>query len=390
MIINAEIHTMDDNNTVIKNGYISFSDGKISEMGEMSELKQTDTDVIDANGRRVYPGFVDAHTHLGIFEDSLTFEGDDGNEDTDPIMPQLRAIDAVNPFDRYFNEALSAGVTTVLTSPGSADPIAGQIAAIKTFGKRIDKMIIKAPVAIKFALGENPKSTYSDKDQTPVTRMATASLIRETLAKAKNYYEEKKNYSADKENYDKPEYDAKCEALIPLFRKEIPAHFHAHRADDIFTAIRISKEFDIDCVIVHATDGHLIYDELVSDGISVLSGPFLTDRSKPELKNLTPSSPSVMSSNGIPTAIITDHPETPIQYLPLCAAVAVREGMDRTQALRAITITPAQICGISDRVGSIEKGKDADILIFDGSPLDIVNKPVMVIADAKIVKNLSL
>lgn len=390
MIINAEIHTMDDKNTVIKNGYIRFSDGKISETGEMSELKNIDTDVIDAKGRQVYPGFVDAHTHLGIFEDSLTFEGDDGNEDTDPIMPQLRAIDAVNPFDRYFDEALSAGVTTVLTSPGSADAIAGQIAAIKTFGKRIDKMIIKAPAAIKFALGENPKSTYSDKDQTPVTRMATASLIRETLAKAKNYYEEKKNYSADKENYDKPEYDAKCEALIPLFKKEIPAHFHAHRADDIFTAIRISKEFDIDCVIVHATDGHLIYDELVSDGISVLSGPFLTDRSKPELKNLTPGSPSIMSSNGIPTAIITDHPETPIQYLPLCAAVAVREGMDRTQALRAITITPAQICGISDRVGSIEKGKDADILIFDGDPLDIVNKPVMVIADAKIVKNLSL
>lgn len=390
MIINAEIHTMDKNNTVIKNGYISFSDGKISAVGEMSKLRQTDTDVIDANGRQVYPGFVDAHTHLGIFEDSLTFEGDDGNEDTDPIMPQLRAIDAVNPFDGYFDEALSAGVTTVLTSPGSADPIAGQIAAIKTFGKRIDKMIIKAPAAIKFALGENPKSTYSDKDQSPVTRMATASLIRETLAKSRNYYKDKQNYSADKENYDKPEYDAKCEALIPLFKKEIPAHFHAHRADDIFTAIRISKEFDIDCVIVHATDGHLIYDELIADGISVLSGPFLTDRSKPELKNLTPTSPSVMSSNGIPTAIITDHPETPIQYLPLCAAVAVREGMNRTQALRAITITPAQICGISDRVGSIEKGKDADILMFDGDPLDIVNKPVMVIADAKIVKNLSL
>ena len=390
IIKNAEIHTMDDNNTVIKNGYICFSDGKISEIGEMSEFHNDNTEVIDANGKQLYPGFVDAHTHLGMFEDSLTFEGDDGNEDTDPITPQLRAIDAINPFDKYFDEALSAGVTTVLSGPGSANPIAGQIAAIKTFGKRIDNMIVKAPVAIKFALGENPKSTYSDKSQSPVTRMATASLIREALEKAKNYYIDKQNYISDKENYDKPEYDAKHEALIPLFKKEIAAHFHAHRADDIFTAIRISKEFDINCVIVHATDGHLICEELISDGVSVLSGPFMTDRSKPELKNLTPRSPSIMSENGIPTAIITDHPETPIQYLPLCAAVAVREGMDRTQALRAITITPSKICGISDRVGSIEKGKDADILMFDGNPLDIVNKPVMVMINGKIVKNLSL
>lgn len=390
MIINAEIYTIDKENTIIKNGYIKYKNGKITEIGEMTQLDEIDSDAVDAKGRRLYPGFVDAHTHLGMFEDSLAFEGDDGNEDTDPIMPQLRAIDAVNPMDRYFDEALSAGVTTVLTGPGSANPIAGQIAAIKTYGRRIDKMIVKAPAAIKFALGENPKSVYNDKDQSPVTRMATASLIRETLTKAKRYYNDKKHFLADHETYDCPEYDIKYEALIPLFEKKIPAHFHAHRADDIFTALRISKEFDIECIIVHATEGHLICEELLEDNVSVMSGPFMTDRSKPELKNLTPKSPAIMSQSGIPTAIITDHPETPVQYLSLCAAVAVREGMDKTEALRAITITPAQICGISDRVGSLEIGKDADIVIFDGEPLDIMNKPVAVFEQGRLVKNISL
>ncbi len=390
MIINAEIYTMDNTDTVIKNGYIKYHNGKITEIGEMSQLDKKDDDAINVEGRRVYPGFIDAHTHLGMFEDSLTFEGDDGNEDTDPISPQLRAIDAINPMDRYFDEAVSAGVTTVLTGPGSANPIAGQIAAIKTYGKCIDKMIVKAPVAIKFALGENPKTVYNDKDQSPVTRMATASLIRETLTKAKRYYRDKKNFLADSENYDCPEYDIKYETLIPLFEKKIPAHFHAHRADDIFTAIRISKEFDIESVIVHATEGHLICDELLEENISVMSGPFMTDRSKPELKNLTPKSPSIMSSKGIHTAIITDHPETPIQYLALCAAVAVREGMDKVQALKSITTVPAQICGIADRVGSLEAGKDADMVVFDGDPLDIMNKPAAVFENGRLIKNFSL
>lgn len=390
MIINAEIYTMDNENTVIKNGYIEYENGKITEIGEMSQLNKIDDNAIDAKGRRLYPGFVDAHTHLGMFEDSIAFEGDDGNEDTEPVTPQLRAIDAVNPMDRYFDEALSAGVTTVLTGPGSANPIAGQIAAIKTYGRRIDKMIVKAPVAIKFALGENPKSVYNDKDQSPVTRMATASLIRETLTKAKRYYQDRRNFMSDHENFDNPEYDIKYEALIPLFEKKISAHFHSHRADDIFTAIRIAKEFDIECVIVHATEGHLICEELIEDNISVMSGPFMTDRSKPELKNLTPKSPAIMSEKEIKTAIITDHPETPIQYLPLCAAVAVREGMDKIQALRAITITPAEICGIADRVGSLEIGKDADMVLFSGDPLDIMNKPIAVFEKGRIVKNISL
>lgn len=381
IIKNVAVHTMDADNTVIEKGYIKIFDGKIAAIGKMSDfIACSDETILDAEGQQAYPGFIDAHTHLGMFGDSVGFEGDDGNEDSDPVMPHLRAIDAINPMDRYFQEARNAGVTTVLTGPGSADPIAGQLAAIKTMGKRIDKMIVKAPVGMKFALGENPKSTFSDKDQSPITRMATASLIREALHKAQKYYQ-------DKENDDCPEYDIKYEALIPLFKKEIPAHFHVHRADDIFTAIRICREFDIDYVLVHATEAYLIGEELAEENpLGILSGPILTDRSKPELQNLTPKSTGIVAGYGIKTAIITDHPETPVQYLQLCAAIAVREGMDRDTAIRAVTSVPAEICGIADRVGSLAVGKDADIVLYAGDPLNIMNSPVHVMIDGKLVK----
>lgn len=384
-IINAKIYTMNDENTVIDRGYIKTENDKIVEIGKMSEYTSDDTEVIDAEGINAYPGFIDGHTHLGMFEDGLCFEGDDGNESTDPITPQLRAIDAINPLDRCFSEALEGGVTTVLTGPGSANPIAGQFAAIKTYGKRIDKMIVMAPAAMKFALGENPKSVYNDKNQMPVTRMATAALIRETLYKAKRYMEDKAKAKADDE-LDEPEYDAKCEALIPVLERKIPAHFHAHRADDIFTAIRIAREFNLDLVLVHATEGYMILDELKEENVPVLAGPYMTDRSKPELKNLSRAATGIMSGNGIETAIITDHPETPIQFLPITAAVAVREGMSEIDAIRGITSTAAKICRIYDRVGSLEVGKDADIILFDGSPLDIMRKPKAVIAGGNPVK----
>lgn len=383
-IINAKIYTMDDENTVIKNGYIKTDNGKISEVGDMSAYISSDAEILDAMGANLYPGFIDGHTHLGMFEDGLCFEGDDGNESTDPITPQLRAIDGINPLDRCFAEALEGGVTTVLTGPGSANPIAGQIAAIKTYGKRIDNMVVMSPAAIKFALGENPKSVYNDKNQMPITRMATAALIRETLQKAKCYMDDKAKSEQDDE-LDPPEYDIKCEALIPLLEKKIPAHFHAHRADDIFTAIRIAREFDLDLVLVHATEGYLIIDELKKENIPVLAGPYMTDRSKPELKNLSRSATGIMSSNGIKTAIITDHPETPIQFLALTATVAVREGMDEIDAIKAITSNAAKICKIYDKVGSIEVGKEADIVLFDSSPLDIMKKPKAVIGNGKIV-----
>ena len=274
-------------------------------------------------------------------------------------------------------EALEGGVTTVVTGPGSANPISGQLAAIKTYGNCIDRMIVKAPLAIKMALGENPKSVYHDKSQTPVTRMATAALIREQLYKAKHYLHEKKR-ALEEEDSTPPEYDLKCEALVPALEKEIQVHFHAHRADDIFTAIRLAKEFDLDYVIVHGTEGHLIADQLKEEHARVLSGPFLSDRSKPELKHLTPSCPGILMKHGIQTAIITDHPVIPLQYLTLAAGLAVREGADHDAALKAITIEPARICGIEKQVGSIETGKDADLVVFEQDPLLLSAKPAMV------------
>lgn len=393
VIIHAVIHTMEEHLPLIADGYLRFEQQRITDLGTMQDDQPQDNEpVFDAEGRHLYPGFVDAHTHLGLFGDSLTFEGDDGNEDTDPITPQLRAIDAINPLDGYFAEALAAGITTAVTGPGSANPIAGQMAAIKTYGKRIDNMIVQAPVGMKFALGENPKSTYNDKDQTPVTRMATAALIRETLTKAQRYYREQCLYEQDSDNEDEPEPDMKLAALLPLFRHEMPAHFHVHRADDIFTAVRIAKEFDLDYVLVHATEGHLVTEELTEELSDkhlrgILSGPILTDRSKPELHHQSPKAPGILSAAGIPTAIITDHPETPLPYLLLCAAVAVREGMDREAALRAVTIVPARICGIDQQVGSLAVGKDADIVVYDGDPLDITQRPVAVFINGRQVKS---
>lgn len=381
LIINADILTMDGKNNEIKNGYILIEENHtIKDLGDMSSCpKLSDADVIDAGGRLVTPGLIDAHSHLGMWEDGLCFEGDDGNEDTDPCTPQLRAVDAINPMERAFSEAFSAGITTVITGPGSANPIGGQLAAIKTYGKRIDDMVIKAPVGMKVAFGENPKSTYNEKSQTPITRMATASIIRESLKKAAQYSEALEKYNNNPEEEEKPEHDAKCEALLPVLRGEIPLHAHAHRADDIFTAVRIAKEFGLKLVLVHCTEGHLIADELKADGYPLLLGPILTDRSKPELRNQSETTPAVLSKNGLETAIITDHPETPEKYLPLCAAMAVKHGMDAAEALRAITVNPAKICGIDERVGSLEPKKDADIVIWDGNPLDIMTSPYMVI-----------
>ncbi len=376
LLIHGVIHTMAGE--PISDGFLRAENGVITAMGAMPAQPYSEEEIIDVGGASVYPGFIDAHSHLGMWEDGLTFEGDDGNEETDPLTPQLRGIDALNPMDRCFSEACAGGVTTVVTGPGSANPIGGQMAAVKTYGKRIDKMIVKAPLAIKMALGENPKRVYSGKNRTPVTRMATAALIREQLYKAKNYMQKlERAQTGDKAA---PEFDFKCEALIPALRREIQVHIHCHRADDIFTAIRIGKEFDLDYVIVHATEGHLIADELKEEGVRLFSGPFLSDRSKPELRNLTPACPGILSRAGLPVAIITDHPVTPEQYLPALAGLAVREGMDYQEALKAITINPAKICGIDNRVGSLEVGKDADFTVYRGDPLAMSSKPEMVFA----------
>lgn len=376
LLKNAKIYTMEDR--VIEKGFIRVENGKINLVDEMYNLQEKLEDTIDLKGKSIYPGFVDAHTHLGMVENGLTFEGDDGNEENDPLTPHLRAIDAVNPMDVCFKEACKAGITTVLTGPGSANPIGGEILAMKTFGKRIDDMIIKSPIAIKFALGENPKSIYRDKEQMPMTRMATVALIREQLYKAKRYYLNKLRAEKKHDVSLLPDFDIKCEALIPLLEKKMQAHFHVHRADDIFTAIRISKEFDLDYVLVHATEAHLVKEDLKKESAKILSGPILCDRSKPELINLNVNSLAQLENEDILFSIITDHPEIPIQYLNLCASIAVKGGLKKEKALESLTINPAKICNIDDRVGSIKIGKDADLVVFSGEVFDYLSSPDMV------------
>lgn len=372
LITNVTVHTMEG--VTIPNGYVAVSGDKIAKVGPMEECPgHWEGETLDGEQGHVLPGFVDAHSHLGMFGDAQGFEADDGNEATDPCTPHLRAIDAINPLDRCFQEARAAGVTTVLTGPGSANPISGQFAAIKTAGRWVDEMVIKAPVAMKLALGENPKCVYNERHETPVTRMATAAIIRENLRKALEYAEKLEKAEADEEE-DKPDYDAKLEALLPVVRGELPVHIHAHRADDIATGVRIAKEFGLKCVIVHGTEAHLIPELLEQEGIPVITGPALGDRSKPELANMTIESPAVLTLRGVKTAICTDHPEVPIQYLPLCAALAVKGGMNPEAALAAITINAAKIAGIDDRVGSLAPGKDADLVLTTGHPINLLSR----------------
>lgn len=368
----------------IKNGYVLIKDGRIIDVGPM-EFCPKDDEKYDLSGLTIYPGFIDAHCHLGMWEDGLSFEGDDGNEDTDPATPHLRALDAINPADYSFREALEAGVTAVVTGPGSANPVAGQMVAIKTYGKRVDDMVIKAPMAMKFALGENPKNTYHSKDETPSTRMATAAIIREQLKKAQRYQRDILAAEEDEET-DEPEIDVKSEALAEVVEGNIQSHFHAHRSDDIFTAIRLAKEFDLDLVLVHCTEGYLNAEKLAEEKARAIVGPLICTRTKPELSNERDENAAILKKAGVEVAICTDHPEVPIQYLPLSAGIAVRAGMDHDDAVRAITSVPAKILGLSDKIGSIAPGTDADIVAFKGDPLSVYETPLWVIAGGKIVK----
>lgn len=392
LIINAKIMTMAEekkpreskNPALLPNGYILVSEGKIKKIGPMSKCP-ADEEVIDAKDRIVMPGLVDCHTHIGIMEDSLGFEGDDANELTDPVTPHLRAIDGINHADRAFEEARQWGVTTVVSGPGSGNVICGQFAALKTFGRSVDEMIIKQPCALKVAFGENPKAVYHEKNHSPSTRMATAAILREQLFKAREYMEAWEDYQKDSEENDKPEYDIRLEAMTPVLKRELIVKIHAHRADDILTAIRIAKEFNLRYTIDHCTEGYMIADILKEQKVNVILGPLLTDRSKIELKNQNIEAPGILAKQGVPVAIMTDHPCVPQQYLLLCAGVAVREGMPDEDALRAITINAAKAAGIEDRVGSLETGKDADIVVFSGHPFDYKTKVDLTIINGKIV-----
>lgn len=371
VILNAVVHPVDG--PVIPRGYVRWEGERIAGVGPMEALPEGDLGpAIDAAGGHVTPGYIDAHCHLGVFGDALGPEGADGNECTDPITPHLWALDALNPMDRCFEDARRAGVTTVVTGPGSANPIGGQLVCVKTWGTVADQMVLRAPAAMKMALGENPKQIYRDRREPPTTRMTTAALIRGALARARAY--------GGREN---AEFDPKWEALLPVLRGEVPAHIHAHRADDMVTALRLGREFGLKLALVHGTEGHLIPDVIAAAGCPVIVGPNLTDRSKPELRNASLTTPAVLAGAGVTVALCTDHPEVPVQYLPLCAALAVRGGMEEEAALAAITRNPARILGLEDDLGSLTAGKAADIVVTPGHPFDPMTAPSAVILNGR-------
>lgn len=347
---------------------ILVKDGKIAEIGAGLTA---DCPTFDAAGLHIYPGFVEAHCHIGLDGSGIGFEGDDCNEMTDILTPQLRAIDGIYPQDPTFREALEAGVTTVCTGPGSANVLGGQFAVIKTAGHRVDDMIVRPFAAMKCAFGENPKRCYKDKNN--YSRMSTAAKLREALMKAQEY--DAKKQAAGDDPAKRPPLDVKLEALLPVLHGEVPLKAHAHRADDIFTAIRIAKEFGVRLTLEHVTEGHLIAEDLAKEDYPMAVGPSLTHASKFELRNKTFTTPGILAKAGCRVSIITDSPVIPQSYLPLCAALAVQAGMDPFDALRAITIRPAEHIGAADRVGSIERGKDADFVVMDG-PWDAVSSGV--------------
>ena len=380
LLKNGQIHTMTQE---AFSGDLLIDNGKIVDVG--ANLSANGAEVIDLGGKFVLPGLIDAHCHIGMWEDGMGEEGADGNEMTDPITPELRAVDGLNPFDPCFKEARDAGVTTVVTGPGSANVIGGQFAALKTCGRSIEEMTLRDPIAMKAATGENPKGVYAEKKVAPTTRMAIASLFRSTMTDALEY---QKGMAKEE---DKPDRDIAMEALLPVLSRDLTVKIHAHRADDILTGLRLAKEFNLKVTIDHCTEGYLITDvlkdRLIEQGAGIIIGPLLSERSKIELKNLSFCAPRVLEEAGIPFAMMTDHPVIPIQFLPVQAGLAVREGLSEETALRSITRYAAEIVGIQDRVGTLEAGKDADVAVFDGHPFDYRTHCVLTLINGKVVHN---
>ena len=362
----------------IENGCVLIGDdGKIASVGEGIEAPEGAT-VIDAEGRLVTPGCVEAHCHIGLHNEAVGWEGRDYNESVDPITPHMRAIDSINPQDEAFPNAIRGGVTTACTGPGSANVVGGSFAVIKLVGNRVDNMIVKHPAAMKCAFGENPKRVYGQGGKkSPVTRMATAALLRELLFKSRRYL-------ADKEA-GKDVFDMKLEAMIPVMNGEIPLKAHAHRADDILTSIRIAKEFGVKLTLDHCTDGSVIADELAKEGYPAFVGPALGSKSKIELINKTFSTPAELTRAGVNVSIITDAPVIPLQHLPMCAGLAANAGLGYEEAWHAITVNPARALGIDGRVGSLEAGKDGDVVIWTADPIRSVGAEAYItVVDGKI------
>ena len=359
---------------------ILVENGKIREIGPNLSVG-ADVEIIDAAGKQVYPGFVEAHGHIGLDGYGIGYEGMDYNEMNDIVSPQLRGLDGVKAMDPAFAQAARAGVTCVCVGPGSANVLGGTFTTIKTVGKRSDDMLVRDAVAMKCAFGENPKRCYREKSDT--SRMTTAFKLREALAKAKEYMEKKEAAGDDLSK--RPALDMKCEALIPVLKGEMPLKAHAHATDDIFTALRIAKEFGAKITLEHVTEGHLIVEELAKENVPLAVGPSLTSASKFELRNKSWTTPGVLAKAGCQVSIITDSPVIPQEYLPLCAGLAVHAGMDPFAALQAITINAAKHAGVEDRVGSLEVGKDADIVITDGCPFEVSTKVECVLIDGKVI-----
>lgn len=362
-------------------GDILVKEGKIARIGE--NIQEQDAEIFDATGLYAYPGFIEAHSHLGMDGYGIGYEGSDYNEMNDHITPHLRALDGFKPMQPHLKAAALAGVTTVCTGPGSANVIGGTFIAVKTVGKRVDDMVIKSDAAMKCAFGENPKRVYREKGVS--TRMTTAAKLREALFKAREYLQKKEAAGDDVSKL--PAYDMKHEALIPVLKGEMPLKAHAHATEDIFTALRIAKEFNVKITLEHVTEGHLIAEDLAKENVPLAVGPSLTHASKFELRNRSWITPGVLSNAGCDVSIITDAPVIPQQYLPLCAGLAHKAGMDKHKALQAITITPARHIGISDRVGSLEEGKDADIVLTDGDPFDVKTQVIRVYVNGIKVEN---
>ena len=371
-IIGGRIVSMDGD--PIESGTVLVMDGTVAAVG--ADVSVPDgVESIDATGRWVLPGFMDAHAHVGIDEEGLGWAGDDTNEMTDPNGARMRALDAINPADVGFDDALSGGVTTVVVKPGSGNPIGGQTVAIKTWGRVVDEMVLKAPASIKSALGENPKRVYGDKKQLPSTRQGVAAVIRDALTKAQDYRARRDHSEQKGDPFDR---DPTSEVLVQVLDGVLPWCQHTHRADDIATAIRLADEFGYRLIVNHATEGFLLADLLAERAIPCIVGPMLTTRSKVELRQRTLANPGRLASAGVQVALTTDHPVVAINFLVHQATFAVKEGMDRVDALRSITVNPAQMMGLGDRVGALRPGLDGDVVIWDGDPLDVMSRAVRV------------
>ena len=378
LIKNGKIITMAGQN--YEPGCLLIENSKIKKVSEnIRDSENPDALVIDAKGAWVMPGLIDAHCHIGIQEEGMGMEGNDTNEVTKPVTPYIKALDAINPMDSAFHNAIRTGITSVMAGPGSSNVVGGQFVFMKTQGRCIDNMVVKEPAAMKIALGENPKKNYGDHNVMPSTRMSIGSILREELSAAKQYYEEKKNGG------DGFRQDYQLECWLPVFEGKIPLKAHVHRADDILTAIRIARQFGLQMTLDHCTEGHLIADEISASGFPAILGPSLASRNKIEIKYMDFKTAGVLHQAGVKVAIMTDHPVSLIQCLPLCAGLAAREGLGIAEALRAITINAAEICGVADRVGSLKPGKDADIAIFDGNPLEVFTRCLYTIVNGEVI-----